>query len=286
MKIVCKLLILAFAFGSFARFSIHCHAQPRPPADPSYRIERIGCTSDGNKLFGEAFIPVAPGKHPAVIMSHGYGSTNTGFYEIASTLAKKGYVCYCYDFAGGSPRSRSEGRTQDGSIFTQRQNLIDVLDMVRDWKFVDRKNIFLMGVSQGGCVSAITAPSVKKKINAILLIYPALCIPDDGLAKYPTLADVPEEVDFMRMTIGRPYYERFYDGYDIYKEIAGYQGPVLLLHGTEDTLVKPEYSARASNVYRNCELHLLFGAGHGFRNPEQKTLYFDYVEDFLERHKK
>lgn len=270
----------------FAGFTILCQAQPTPPADPSYRIEQINCISSGNRLFGDAFIPLTPGKHPTVIMSHGYGSTNTGFYEIASFLAKKGYLCYCFDFAGGSPRSRSEGRTQDGSIFTQRQNLEDVIDMVRGWKNVDKKNIFLMGISQGGCVSAITAPYVKKKINSILLIYPALCIPDDAFAKFPTLSDVPEEVSLMGMTIGRPYYEGFYNGFDIYKEIAGYQGDVLLLHGTQDPLVKPEYSARASNVYKNCEFHLLFGAEHNFRKPEHKTLYFGYVEAFLERHKK
>lgn len=281
------LLILLLLGAAFL-----CGAQPgprppmTPPTDPSYRIESVGCVSDGNQLFGEAFIPVAPGKHPAIIMSHGYGGSGAGFYEIASYLAKRGYVCYCYDFAGGSMRSRSEGSNLEMSIFSERQNLEDVLEMVRGWNFVDRRNVFLLGASQGGCVSAITAPYVKKKINAILLMYPALCIPDDALAKFPTLAEIPNEVQLMSMTIGRPYYDRFYDGYDIYKEIAGYQGPVLLLHGTEDALVKPEYSAKASNVYRDCELHLLFGAGHGFRKPEQKTLYFGYVEDFLERHRK
>ena len=53
----------------------------------------------------------------------------------------------------------------------------------------------------------------------------------------------------MGMNIGKAYYEPFYMGYDIYKEIAKYQGEVLIVHGTEDSLVKPEYSAKASNVY-------------------------------------
>jgi hypothetical protein len=256
-----------------------------PPEDPAYRVEQVSCTSAGNKLFGEAFIPVAPGKHPVVIMSHGYGATNTGFYSLASKLAKEGYVCYCYDFAGGSARSRSEGRTQDMSIFTEKQNLMDVVDMVRGWSYADSGNIFLLGESQGGCVSAITAPDVREKINSILLIYPALCIPDDCYALYPTVADVPETVNFMGMEIGKAYYENLF-GYDIYKDIARYQGEVLIVHGTNDSLVKPEYSAKASNVYENCELHLIFGAGHGFRSPEQADLYHGYVMDFLGRHLK
>ena len=229
--------------------SVLLSAQPwrqgGPPSDPSYEMQVISCMSDGNKIYGEAFIPKAPGKHPAVILSHGYGATHHGFYALVDTLAKSGYVCYCYDFAGGSPRSQSEGRTEDMSIFTERQNLLDVLEMVRNWDCVDPSNVFLLGESQGGCVSAITAPQVADRIKALLLIYPALCIPDDGFALYPTLADVPETVNFMGMNIGRAYYERFYEGYDIYKDIAGYQGDVLIVHGTEDGLVKPESSAKA-----------------------------------------
>ena len=275
-------------FGNMSREEIEelFRKMNTPPSDPSYRVEQRGCISEGNKLYGEAFIPVSGGTHPAVILSHGYGGTHSGFYALADKLAKAGYVAYCYDFAGGSPRSQSEGRTEDMSILTESRNLQDVVDMVRGWDFVDKKNVFLLGESQGGCVSAITAPAVKKKINAILLTFPALCIADDGFALYPTLADVPETVNFMGMNIGKAYYEPFYMGYDIYKEIAKYQGDVLIVHGTEDSLVKPEYSAKASNLYKNCELHLIFGAGHGFWNPEHVELYHGYVMDFLQRHVK
>jgi Dipeptidyl aminopeptidases/acylaminoacyl-peptidases len=282
--------IFKFSFLSVLLFVLSdcLYAQPRwqmtPPEDPSYTMQEICCTSDGNKIYGEAFMPKAPGKHPAVILSHGYGATHHGFYPLVDTLAKSGYVCYCYDFAGGSPRSQSEGRTEDMSIFSERQNLMDVLAMVRGWDCVDPERVFLLGESQGGCVSAITAPQVAEKIRAILLIYPALCIPDDGFALYPTLADVPETVNFMGMNIGRAYYERFYDGYDIYRDIAGYQGDVLIVHGTEDGLVKPEYSAKASNVYDHCELHLIFKAGHGFWKPEDRALYHEYVLNYLGRH--
>ncbi len=73
-----------------------------------------------------------------------------------------------------------------------------------------------------------------------------------------SLADVPETRNFMGMTIGRAYYRDFYDGFDIYREIAGYQGDVLIVHGTEDSLVKPEHV----------------------------QLYHGYVQDFLKRHLK
>ncbi|MBQ2193897.1 MAG: alpha/beta fold hydrolase [Bacteroidales bacterium] len=257
--------------------------QAQAPADPAYEMREIACVSAGNRLYGEAFIPRSAGKHPAVILSHGYGASHTGFYPMVDTLAKLGYVCYCYDFAGGSRSGRSEGRTEDMSIFTERQNLLDVIEMVRGWDCVDAESVFLLGESQGGCVSAITAPYVADKIKAILLVYPALCIPDDAFALYPKRENIPDTVTFMGLHIGRAYYEPFYDGYDIYKEIAGYQGDVLIIHGTEDSLVKPEYSAKASNVYDRSEFHLIFGAGHGFRKPEHRAQYHAYVIDFLRR---
>jgi cephalosporin-C deacetylase-like acetyl esterase/lysophospholipase L1-like esterase len=257
--------------------------QWQAPTDPSYEMREISCVSDGNRLYGEAFIPRSPGKHPAVIMSHGYGASHTGFYAMVDTLAKLGYVCYCYDFAGGSRSGRSEGRTEDMSIFTERQNLLDVIDMVRSWDCVDDESLFLLGESQGGCVSAITAPYVADKIKSIVLVYPALCIPDDAFALYPKREDIPDTVTFMGMRIGRAYYDPLYDGFDIYKEISGYRGDVLIIHGTEDGLVKPEFSAKASNVYEHSEFHLIFGAGHGFWKPEHRAQYHSYVVDFLNR---
>lgn len=259
--------------------------QMTPPTGDNFEMKEIHVQSAGNDIYGEAYIPKAPGKHPAVILSHGYGGSHTGFYSMIPALVAEGYVCYCYDFAGGGRGgSKSTGKTTDMSIFTERQNLIDVLNAVRSWDSVDPSRVFLLGESQGGCVSAITAPKVQDKIRAILLIYPALCIPDDGRALYPTVADIPETVNFMGMEIGKAYYEGVVDpSYDIYADILPYDKDVLIVHGTNDTLVKPEYSAKASNVYKNCELHLIFGAGHGFNTPEQQALYHQYVLDFLKK---
>lgn len=279
-------LVTVAAFWTLTATAQMPARQWQAPSDPSYEMREISCVSGGNLLYGEAFIPRTPGKHPAVILSHGYNGTHVGFYGMVDTLAKQGYVCYCYDFAGGSVHSRSQGRTVDMTLFTERQNLLDVIEMVRSWEFVDAKNIFLLGESQGGCISALTAPYASEKINSIVLVYPALCIPDDGFAMFPKRENVPDTVTIMGMLLGRGFYEPFYDNFDIYKEIAGYQGEVLIVHGTEDSLVKPEYAALASNVYDHCELHLIYGAGHGFWKPEHRELYYNYVFNFLTRNRR
>ena len=276
--------VFAAALCALTAFAQMPPRQWQAPSDPSYEMREIACVSDGKQLYGEAFIPRTPGKHPAIVLSHGYNGTHVGFYAMVDTLAKLGYVCYCYDFAGGSIHSRSEGSTEEMTLFTERQNLLDVIDMVRSWDCVDPENVFLLGESQGGCVSALAAPYAADKINSIVLVFPALCIPDDGFALFPTRESIPDTVTIMGMVLGRGFYEPFYDDFDIYQEIAGYQGDVLIVHGTEDSLVKPEYAALASNVYDHCELHLIFGANHGFWKPEHREKYYSYVLNFLKKH--
>lgn len=257
---------------------------PQAPSGDNFEMKEIHVASAGNDLYGEAYIPKAPGKHPAIILSHGYGGSHMGFYSLIPDLVAEGYVCYCYDFAGGGRGSKSTGKSTDMSIFTERVDLLNVLEAVRSWDCVDPDKVFLLGESQGGCVSAITAPRVQDKVRAIVLIYPALCIPDDARALYKAATDIPEEINFMGLNIGKAYYEPLLDpSYDIYAEIAPFKKDVLIVHGTNDQLVKPEYSALATNVYAKSELHLIFGAGHGFHQPEQQQLYSQYVRDFLKR---
>ena len=81
-------LVLAAALWTLAASAQMPGRLWQAPADPSYEMREISCVSDGNRLYGEAFIPRSPGKHPAVIMSHGYGATHAGFYAMIDTLAK------------------------------------------------------------------------------------------------------------------------------------------------------------------------------------------------------
>lgn len=50
---------------------------------------------------------------------------------------------------------------------------------------------------------------------------------------------------------------------DPYREICGFQKPVLIVHGTKDKLVDISYSRHACAGYRNCQLVEVRG-DHGF----------------------
>lgn len=253
---------------------------PEKPSDPSFETKDINIISAGQRLFGVAVIPKGgPAKKPAIIMSHGYGGNGQGFYSQMSSLAKEGFICLAIDFCGGGRMSQSEGDTRKMSVLTEKQNLLDAVKEVLSWDEVDPNNLFLLGESQGGCVSAITAPEVQDKVKAICLIYPAFCIRDDAHKIYPTKADFVDEVNFMGLTIGRKYYEDIYD-YDVYSVFPKFEKDVLLVHGDKDQVVNISYSEKAYPLYKSCEYHVIPGGGHGFFG-DQKTQCDKYVYDFL-----
>ena len=65
-------------------------------------------------------------------------------------------------------------------IFTEQADLEAVLGMIQEQPFVDSSNIFLMGTSMGGAVSAITAADHEKEIQGAILLYPAFVLVDDA----------------------------------------------------------------------------------------------------------
>lgn len=138
----------------------------RQTADYEYETQELYTRRDENQIYGLLYRPKDAGeKMPAVIFSHGFGGNYQVGAQYAEALAAKGYVVYCFDFCGGSPGSRSDGSTLDMSIFTEQADLEAVLHMMQEQAFVDEENIFLMGTSQGGAVSAIAAAANKEEVR-------------------------------------------------------------------------------------------------------------------------
>lgn len=117
-------------------------------------------------------------------------------------MTKKGYAVYCFDFCGGSTGSRSDGSTLEMSIFTEQADLEAALDMIREQPFVDGDNIFLMGTSMGGAVSAITAAAHEDEIQGAILLYPAFVIVDDVNERFEGAENIPDTYYHMWMTVG------------------------------------------------------------------------------------
>lgn len=235
-----------------------------------YETKELYAKRDENQIYGLIYVPKNTGeKMPAVIFSHGFGGNYQVGTQYAEALAGKGYVVYCFDFCGGSPGSRSDGSTLEMSIFTEQADLEAVIHMMQEQPFVDEENIFLMGTSQGGVVSAITAAEHKEEIRGMILLYPAFCLVDQTKERFESVEDIPDTYFSLWMTIGRTYAEKLLD-YDIYDAISAYDKDVLLIHGDADSIVPLSYSERAVEVYDSARLEVLSGAGHGFSGEDAK----------------
>lgn len=93
--------------------------------------------------------------------------------------------------------------------------------------FIDEKQLILVGVSQGGFVSGLTAAKCGREITKLIMIYPALCIPDHarcgclGGSSYNPL-DVPERIDCGVTVLGKTFHDDVV-GMDPYLELSAYQ---------------------------------------------------------------
>lgn len=265
------------------------YAQQEEDSPPSsdviyeYTTRELFAQRDENQIYGVIYIPQnAQEKMPAVIFSHGFGGTHASATQYAQALAENGYVVYCFDFCGGSPDSQSDGSTLEMSLFTEQADLEAVISMVQELDYVDSENLFLIGSSQGGAVSAITGAANTEKIRAMVLLYPAFVMVDNANELFSSADEIPDTYFFMWMNVGRAYFEPLLD-YDIYSEIAAYDRDVLLIHSDADSIVPISYSERALEVYPSAKLHVISGGGHGFYGDDARQAT-DCILEFFAAH--
>jgi uncharacterized protein len=210
-------------------------------------------------------------KCPVVIFSHGFNGTHADFALSSEYLVANGVGAFCFDFCGGSVHSKSDLKTTEMSIFTEKEDLCAVIDTIRDWENVDRDNIFLFGGSQGGLVTALAAEEYIEEIKGIVFLYPAFSIPDNWNTKFPTLESIPDTYELWEMTLGRIFFESIH-GYNVFEHIGQYHKNVLIFHGDQDDIVALEYGKRASKLYTHARMEVFPGEGHGFSDVGNKKV--------------
>ena len=274
-----------------------------PTVEEGYTVEGEGFTSvvswckNGDlNIYGKFYYPEsfdASQKYPVVIMSHGLGS-RAEMVERAKwpkAVTEKGFIAYAFDFCGGGMNSLSDGDFMEMSVLTEASDLNAVIDFVKSQAYADPDNLFLLGQSQGGFVSAITAASRPEEVKAMVLVYPALCLVDDLHEFVPDLAEVTgDTVETAMGTLGAVYARDAYD-IDVMNEIAKYTGDVMIIHGMNDKTVPYSYSLEAiTTAYSaaSSELVLITGkkSAHGFEMVynEGREYALDAGTDFLLRH--
>ncbi len=231
------------------------------------------CKRDNLTIRGKVYL-TGETPRPAVVLCHGFLANMGMCRTYAKLLAELGYAAFIFDFFGGGLMSKSDGRSEEMTVLSEVQDLIAVIEKVRALPFVIQSKVSLLGCSQGGVVCSMVARNKAMGIEKLVLLYPALCIPDDarkghmlGFSFDPD--NIPDVLCRLPMKIGGDY-ARSVIGMDIYSEIKGFEGPVLYLHGTEDRIVDISYARRAEESFPQREYHEIKGAGHMFKGKADK----------------
>lgn len=133
------------------------------------------------------------------------------FDNFAKYFVSNGIAAFCYTFCGGSSRDQSGFETNKMTLYTEKEDLMAVMDELKSCEGVDNDNIYLFGASQGGMISALVAEDKVSDISGLILLFPAFCIPDDWNAHFKNVKDIPETVEFWGMTLGRDFFEVLLD---------------------------------------------------------------------------
>ena len=81
--------------------------------------------------------------------------------------------------------------------------------------------------------------------------------------------------------MGRRFFEEIHD-MNTFKIIGKYRGPVLIVQGDKDQVVLIDDSKRAQKLYKDARLHIIPGAGHGFK-PKEFQEEAGQLEKFLKK---
>ena len=231
-----------------------------------YRYYVHWLKSGDNYIYGRINVPNDFDKdkyYPTIVMAHGFTATYRVYDPYVMTLTSLGYVCYTFDFAGGSYDSKSDGDFMDMTVMTEVGDLIAVVDDIKRQDYFNVGELYLMGESQGGLVASIAAFDIDD-LAGLILLYPGFSVVEDINEKYNTPSDVPEHNEFLGVEVGREYVTDLID-LDIYEELTKYEGDVIIYHGDRDGIIPLSSSVKAEEAYPNAELVVIGNGYHGFR---------------------
>lgn len=265
------------------------HSKRKKAWEDNPNVELFTVEKDEIVLYGRCFHPEKDpgGSHGAVIITHEFASNMASTSRYAVTFAELGYHAFVFDFTG-SAGTKSYGREDiHASILTDKEEMDMIYQYVKEQSYVDLEHIIFAGCSQGGLTAGLLAADYKEEVEAVIMYYPALCAPDYlrrgymmGVSFDPE--NVPEYIEMYRGTgIGRKYVEDVIT-LDPWKELTVFEKPVLICHGSGDTIADISYSRKAVEKYKDCKLLELESGEHIFKKPENFQKAVEATIEFVQ----
>lgn len=187
--------------------------QSAAPVLPGFKLdgERWTCREGDFAMEGILVKPEGDGPFPAMLISHGLGGNAEGFgMSKAREMVRWGMVCIAPNYTHTGANAGGD-RSQFGASAENLRRAQNCLQILRSLPYVDDKRLSAYGHSMGGFVTIALAASSPDALRAA-------AITGSGIA--PREAYPSPTAD----------------------EAAKIRTPFLMLHGANDTTVRPEQS--------------------------------------------
>lgn len=236
---------------------------------------------DGIRLHSKLEKPEGLDKCPLCILIHGF----TGKMEEDHLLAVQDAMVSCgvavlrVEMYG---HGKSDGEFKNHTLYKWIANALAVVKYAKKLNFVT--DLYLSGHSQGGLLTILVGGMCNDDFKAIIPLSPALCIPVD--ARKGSMLGAEFDPIHIPETIGSGDWELSADYVRVAQtihpedEIARYEGPVLIIHGTDDETVPFSYAEQAQKLYKNAKLVAIKGDDHCFTRHVDKLA--EAVKKFFE----
>ncbi len=233
--------------------------------------KEVVLTVNGIKIAGRLYVPGEKTSYPTVCICHGIPSgtvdpNDGGYPALAERICREGFTTFFFNFRGSR---NSEGNFDMSGWLRDLETIIDHLFQQPE---VDQKQLILVGNSAGAAVSICTAAKDKRIAAVAVLACPAelsfITKDAEPTIQYFRRIGIIRDPDFPASI------EKWLDGFNEAKAIRDIgkiaPRPLLIVHGTEDDVVKVENAQKLFNAAGEPKkLVLIEGAGHRLRREER-----------------
>lgn len=262
-----------------------CIASAALAETPGYVEAVVSIDAGDHEIPATVCMPTAEGTYPAVVMLHGTGSNRDeaggGYAYAAPVLAEKyGVATIRIDFMGNGDS------TADYTGYTFASAVADAVaaaEYMAAMENIDGEHIGVMGWSQGGTDALLSAGQHPEIFKSVVTWAGApdlgLLLPDEDYAKAQANGYFTMEFDWREpLNVSLQWCEDV-KNINVLDVFTAYTGPVLAIHGTEDTTVDPDWSNKIAGTSTNEASGTCFieGMDHTFNVFSEEDLHSLYT---------
>ena len=236
---------------------------------------------DGHDISGILRIPKEEGKHPAIILCHGFLSNKEHFLmsDLANGLSYYGFVTLRFDFTF---HGESGGHAGILTLTQQVKDIRDAIDYLQKVPQVDTRKMILLGQDLGG-VACLLAD--KKEIDGIVLVNVRTDL-RAFLHSFITDYDLEEWLrtgwlDLKGVKLHKDFYKDLLK-YDVKDAIKDEKVPILVVQSTNDKRVPVNDARGLLLIAKNAKIEEFEGADHNFDDPGHREQLVRVLVDWIQ----